>query len=206
MDDIDGLAFSSRDSGQGLKGIQRIRRRVMSQPDEVVAAFRRRVKNQLGVSSDVQHWSYSEYAKLHARTFGRLRGLWRCYHILSEVLDMWDLQQKPAPAKALICQAMKCLHQVALDKGDWQIGGLLLLQPDPLALAEFGGEEREMEDVYRYRRSLRELKSRHQSVQRDDGGEADAEGGNLDDEGPKGQGKDKKKKKPKAKADAPGNT
>ena len=62
-----------------------------------------------------------------------------------------------------------------------------------------------MEDVYRYRRSLRELKSRHQAAQRDDGAEADAEGGNLDDEGPKGQGRDKRKKKPKAKAEAAGN-
>ena len=100
---------------------------------------------------------------------------------------------------------MKSLHQVALDKGEWQIGGLLLLQPDPLALAEFGGEEREMEDVYRYRRSLRELKSRHQALQRGDGGEADAEGGNIDDDGPKGVDKDKGKRKAKAKADAAGN-
>ena len=67
-------------------------------------------------------------------------------------MDMWDQHHKAPRAKALLVQLMKTLHQVAVDKGSWKVGSLFLLQPDPLALSEFVGEEKEMEDVYRYRR------------------------------------------------------
>ena len=113
-------------------------------------------------------------------------------------MDMWDQTHRAPQAKALLVQLMKTLHQVAVDKGSWEVGSLFLLQPDPLALAEFGGEEKEMEDVYRYRKGVRELRARHTTAKLDDPPNGDQEDG---EEG--GAEKDKfRRRKPKAKPKA----
>ena len=67
-----------------------------------------------------------------------------------------------------------------------------------MALSEFGGEEREMEDVYKYRRGFRELRTRHSHARREDD-EAGADAGtDGSGEAPgKGSGRGNNRRKPK---------
>lgn len=62
---------------------------------------------------------------------------------------------------ALVVQAQKVLHQVAVDAGEWQTGVLLWPAADPLGRDEFAGSMREMKDVHSFKKALTELRSKH---------------------------------------------
>eukprot|EP00973_Karenia_brevis_P005414 738889-Karenia_brevis.AAC.1 len=74
-----------------------------------------------------------------------MRGLWKSLHGLTEILEMMD-GGRHAEAQAAVCQQLKCLVQVGLDKGTWENGQPLLPWSDPLGRVEWGGEERELEE------------------------------------------------------------
>ena len=80
--------------------------------------------------------------------------------MLSEVLQSWQ-SHRPAVAQAMLVQALKALHQVALDKGDWASATLLWPGEDPTVGEHFGGSETEMRHVHSYRKSLSELRGHH---------------------------------------------
>jgi hypothetical protein len=63
-------------------------------------------------------------------------------------------------AEAAVCQQMKVLLQVAIDRGDWTNATLLSPHTDPLHTESFGGEEREMRSVVNYQKALKELKAK----------------------------------------------
>jgi hypothetical protein len=56
---------------------------------------------------------------------------------------------------AFAIQLAKCLHQLALDKGDWQNGLLLLPAPDALSAPSLGGEEAELAVIQSYREAFK---------------------------------------------------
>ena len=77
--------------------------------------------------------------------------------MLSEVLQLL-VNQRYQHATAYTVQALKALHQVALDQGAWENALLLLPTPDPLQTDEFAGTEEEMLAVAKYRKGLTDLR------------------------------------------------
>ena len=118
--------------------------------------YRSRVKEHLGVVDRRTPWRYVDWAKRHRGTFGRMKGLWRVFHILCEMLDMLDPAniRNVDGASALCVQSLKALLQVALDRGSWLTASLLLSVPEPMGRTEFGGDEDELEWIYDYRKAL----------------------------------------------------
>jgi len=196
--DADGSDDEASDTNKdgaskGFAGIQRLRREVKKKPLKVVKRYREHVKQKLGVRHPSQHWEYRDYSRLLLGTFGKMKGLWRCHHLLSDVLQLLDAQENEA-AMGLTVQALKALHQVALDGGAWETALLLLPDDDPLSKPAFGGEERELEAAYTYKKSLQELRAKQTSRWVAPGEDAGA--GAVDDE----ERETDAKVKPKAKA------
>ena len=86
-----------------------------------------------------------------------MKGLWRCHWMLANIIQS-HIEGNPEFALAFACQSMKCLHQVALDQGGWQVAHLLLPEEDPLAPEEFGGDPEELQAAQAFRSALSELK------------------------------------------------
>ena len=85
---------------------------------------------------------------------------------------------------ALACQAV---HQVGLDKGSWENAVFIIPTSDPLSRPVFGADEQTLQEVHRYRRALKELRS-HTTSTRDDAKEE-----NGDDRGGRWKAKPKAK-------------
>eukprot|EP00973_Karenia_brevis_P035831 4945493-Karenia_brevis.AAC.1 len=100
-----------------------------------------------------------EWAKCHQSSFGKMRGLFKAFHGCTEVLQLMESGEQ-AQAQASLIQLVKGLLQVALDKGDWATAQLLLPWQDPTARAEWGGDEKELEEIYKYRRAIKELRAK----------------------------------------------
>ena len=71
-DDVPGQHL--RSGAAGFKGVHKLRKKIMRNPDSIVKGYLKKVKDQLSVTSEQQHWSMREYAKLHVKTFGKMRG------------------------------------------------------------------------------------------------------------------------------------
>ena len=133
--------------------------------------------------------------------------LWRAYYMMSEVLQFL-MAGKVMHTTAYAVQSMKCMHQVALDKGDWGVTLHLLPTANPLEKAEFGGDEQELEFIHSYMKALRELKARGYQVPSVPNVKAevvDASGGVADEKSqpnPKVRAQPKQKAKAGEKADA----
>ena len=180
-----------------------MRRRIRTRAGKNVKRFRDRVRLKLGAMDGRKPWKYVDYARLLLKTFGRLRGLWRMFFILCELLQEIDEGQSLDVLGSMVVADLKCLHQVALDDGDWAKGELFLETPDPLAVELYAGEPAEMESIAKYRKAHRQL--RQKSVKAEN---VDSEtSSDSNPEMPKKQKKAKKKKekaatKAKAKAAA----
>ena len=81
---------------------------------------------------------------------------------------------------AMLVQIEKAIHQVAIDSGSWDNARLLLLSTDPMSREAFGGTEAELESIFKYRKSLKELqlqsnalhvKTTEEDAANDDGGD-----------------------------------
>ncbi len=70
---------------------------------------------------------------------------------------------KAAQAGALVTQAMKALHKVTLDEGNWRVGWLLTGLPDPVGRKVFGGGEEELEVAANYIKAVEDLQKRIRS-------------------------------------------
>ena len=156
----------------------------------MLARYREHVKQKLGVRHAAHRWEYRDYSTKLLPTFGKMKGLWRCLHLMSDILQLLEGEETDQ-AIGLTVQGLKALHQVALDSGGSDTALLLLPDEDPLARPAFGGEEAELEAAYRYKKSLRELRAQQGS----------RAGGSLDDAGGDAAGVDTAaaKTKPKAK-------
>lgn len=127
----------------------------------VLKGFRPRVKQDIGVATAQQVWCYKDVAKLHRQTFGKLKGLWRVYHVMMEVLQVLNPESSTYSMEIgteLLAQVSKTLLQVMLDNGDWTSASLLLPVPKFSGRAEFGGEELEMAAAHKYPKAVRKLK------------------------------------------------
>ena len=151
----------SSDGGGHFKAILKLRRRVKREPIKIVASYRKRSLDKLGITSMPNGTLTSPFC--HRMTshrlrgdFGKMTGLWRCHHALSEILELVG-QQKVEEGAATAVQALKSCHQAALDGGSWILASTLLPWEDPLGRDSFGGDEAEMLAAAQYTRSLRDL-------------------------------------------------
>ena len=144
-------------SSSKLKGIVRLRRRIRKHPKRCVHRFALHVRNRLGVRSARQAWTFMDYSLKLVPRFGKMKGLWRCHWILAQVVQA-HIEGRTDYGIAFAVQGMKCLHQVALNSGGWQIGHLLLPEEDPLSPEEFGGDPEELMAAQSYKTALDDLK------------------------------------------------
>ena len=79
--------------------MRRLRRRVRKQPGRIIAAYKARMRDKWGVTSDRQVWQWKDYTRRLQSTFGRMRGLWRVTHALTE-LHQLQVGQKTDEASA----------------------------------------------------------------------------------------------------------
>jgi len=141
---------------KGFKGVHALRKAIKKRPGKFVKKYVERMKRRLGVLSERQFWRPADYSKMLMPVFGRMRGLWRCHYMTSEILEH-ALRQEHEVTCALLCQLLKCLHQVALDRGSWETSQLLWVSEDVLGRDVFGGEEAEMQVVQQFQKARKEL-------------------------------------------------
>ena len=151
----------------GFKGVFKIRKQVQNQPNKVYRLFKEDIAAQLGVSNPTQVWCFRDYAKKQLPRFGKMKGLWRTYYHLAHLLDTFESGQ-PNQVRAEIVQGMKAVLQVGVDQGDWTSGSLLMPYVDPISQSPFGGTEEEMQAVMKYRKGMKELKTKLKEKDKDD--------------------------------------
>jgi hypothetical protein len=144
------------------------------------------------VTDDRQVRGYRDGARKLLKTFGRLRGLWRAFAGVMEVIRLLQ-DGDQAYGLAFAIQPAKCLCQVALGRGDWQNGLLFLPIPDAIGSPSFGGEEAELSAIQSYRKASQDLKGKVGQKDKDKD-VSEQESDNGDEDGP---GKKRKKGKEK---------
>ena len=181
---------------KGFKKLHQLRKRLAKRPLVVCRRFRTRVKEQLSITDPRQPWKYTDFAKKHRATFGKMKGLWRVFHLLCEILDALDPGnvREVDWATALTVQSLKALLQVAYDKAAWTTAALLLPVPDPMGRSEFGGDESELEAIYDYRKAVTSLKKQREGTEQAEEGESPKEGSEADGQKKKKGGKNVPKK------------
>ncbi len=170
---------------KAFKGLHQMRRRYEKHPEKVIGEFVDRMRRELGVSHPHQYWKVADYSGRVQPQFGRLRGLYRCHYACAEALQEY-LAGRPDHMAAQVALLLQCLHQVALDAGEWQNGALVMMHPDPLSRPEFGAGQTEMARIAAYRRALADLHKKQ-------GGPKADEKDEHEDAGDKKSGKGKKK-------------
>lgn len=165
-DDDDGSA-GQEGAARGFAGIQELRREVKKTPMKVAKRYSEHVKWKLGIRRPSQQWGYRDYSRLLLGTFGKMKGFWRCRHLLPVV-------EPPAAAgrpgvrggdgpDGAGAQGAPPGRLGRRRLGEGVTALLLLSDDDPLSKPAFGGEERELEAAYTRRRSLQELCSKQTS-------------------------------------------
>ena len=157
---------SSTDSEDGERnngdpdftGITKMRKKFRAKPEVFLKEFASRTKSDLGVKDNRQVWRFADNGKRLRPVFGKMAGLDKTVMLFLEVVQLHHDKQ-PEQASALAVQACKALHQVALDKGSWENAQLLIPLEEVGERSKFGGDERELRGIYKYRKSLRELRT-----------------------------------------------
>lgn len=142
-----------------------MRRQVRKNPDKIVKAYGRHVREMLGAHDDRQVWNFQMYAHKVRPKFKHMVGLWRAFFALAHILDSIK-EVKAEQAAADVVQNMKALVQVALDRGCLDNAALLAPFQDPWGQEQFGGGAKEMQHCHCYNNGLKELATRLQPGRR----------------------------------------
>ena len=145
--------------GKEFRGIRRARERFKRRPGAVTQRYLDKIQAELGIEHESQYWQCRDYSRKVYGSFGKMKGLWRCHFAASECLQH-HVEGRDAHTGAFLALLCQCLHQVALDGGDWGSGALLLPSEDPLSRTPFGGDEQALQEVYTYRKAMRDLKTK----------------------------------------------
>ena len=95
--------------------------------------------------------------------FGKQKGLFRCHFLVSHILKhLLDDDKESAALMAVL--TLRCLHQVALDSGNWEVGWMLTTLKDPLSRRRWGGEPGHLETAADYLRAVQDLEKRTRQV------------------------------------------
>ena len=169
----------------GFQGVHTLKEDFAKNPKKIVKDYTTYVKTTLGVDGTLMPWRTRDLNKKLVRVFGKMRGLHRCHGMLAELFQL-QLEGKTDHAAAYTVQAMKVLHQVAIDGGSWASAELLLPLGEGIEVSHFGGSEKEMVAIHAYHKALKELKASHTKAQEPDADEEEA---------PKAEGAGNSKKK-----------
>jgi hypothetical protein len=159
-------------SSRGLKGIHRMRQDLYKFPDKITDKYVNHVKEQLGITDPRQFWRMRDWSTRHSARFQRMRGMYRVYVMIGDILDH-ATHGRHAISSALLCQAHKAILQMALDGGGWESARLLWPAPPETEVneaAEFGGSEQEMQKVQQYRKAVSDLKAKGRLMSETTGG------------------------------------
>ena len=100
------------------------------------------------------------------------------FHVMFGECLRLSLEGKQPQLRTALVQCQKATYQVCLDQGAWTNAWLLTGWADPLSRPRFAGEERELEVVSQYQRTLEELQKRVTAP----GGDGAGGGGGAKDE------------------------
>ena len=174
-----GSDSDSDDKGQKGKdfaGIMRGRKRFQKRPLPIVQGYIDRVIGDLGVTSTQQHWELKEFSTKISPQFGRMKGLWRTHHAVSELVQFL-VQGDVQHATAFGVLLLQAIHQTALDGGSWDNAIHILPTADPLGRPCFGADETTLLEVHRYRKALKELRGQQPQRKEGEDGEEQQDGG-----------------------------
>ena len=143
-------------------GISKMRKKFRTRPETFLQSYTERTKADLGVRDNRQVWRFADNGRRLRPVFGKTSGLHRAMNLFLEVVQLHHDRQ-PDQACALAIQAAKALHQVAIDKGSWENATLLIPLEEVGERSKFGGDEKELRGIYKYRKSLRDLRTLAQS-------------------------------------------
>lgn len=186
-----------------FKGVAKMRRNYRRHPRRLIRKYVDRARTKVGVTTDRQVWSLTDYSRKLLPAFQRCRGMWKVHFHCSSVLQLL-LSSQTEHAAAYLAQVLKSLHQQALDQGRWHNASHLLPVKDPLAREDFGGDLEELDAIATFQAAVTHLRGagarlpggapRQTGGVEEQGGEPVEESGN-----PEGEGSEKKKWKPKRK-------
>jgi len=177
----DGDETDSEGSDEGVMrggepdfaGINNMRKRFCLHPERFVPAYTPRTKSDLGVRDPRQVWRFTDNGKRMRGKFGTMSGMFQVSMYVLEIIQ-FHADGEAEKGGALAVQLAKAIHQMAIDKGSWENAVYLIPLEEPGERSRFGGDERELKSIYKYKRSMRELRL---------GGKKDEKGGDHGDEG-----------------------
>ena len=109
---------------KGMKGVTAMWKRFRQNPKAIFREYRASAKLSLGVMDVRQVWHYRDLSRRLLKTFGKMRGLWRCQAGLQEVVQlMADAEMDMA--LAYVCQLSKALAPGRAGQGLVGRGGLV---------------------------------------------------------------------------------
>ena len=166
-------------------------------PMKHVRIYIKEIETELGVEGGDLPYNLWDYTK--KIPFGKQKGLFRCHFLVSHILKhLLDDDKESAALMAVL--TLRCLHQVALDSGNWEVGWMLTTLKDPLSRRRWGGEPGHLETAADYLRAVQDLEKRTRQVAWGNWGQnqnetADTPEGDKVWKPPKGAGKGKDKDK-----------
>lgn len=187
-DGEDGLG-RDRHMARGVRAIhdvQRIRRRIKSEPARRARGFDKAAREELGVLLGGA-WTLEEWVR--EQHWGRMTEAQRCARGACAVMQALRRSEVPrAPAQAV--QNLKATLQSALNRGEWTQALLLTAPPAPMSSRSIAGNDDEMTAVTGYAAAVADLRAKSRlwmavspgAVRHQDGAEGDDGGAML---GPK---------------------
>ncbi|CAE7547939.1 unnamed protein product [Symbiodinium natans] len=155
---------SSSEDGKKLRGAARAFRRhrkaqeaMWRKPMKHVRTYTEEVETELGVEGGDKPYHLWDFTR--RIPFGKQKGLFRAHFLVSHILKHL-LDDDPKAAALMTVLTLRCLHQVALDGGNWEIGWALTSLKDPLARKRWGGEPAQLESAAEYLRAVQDLEKR----------------------------------------------
>ena len=166
-DEAGDLDMDHDRAAKGFRGVSAMRKKFRTDPQSICKEYRKQTKRVLGISHSKQVWSYKDLSKKYLKTFGRMKGLWRAYAGLQQIIQLQE-DGHGDHAHAYACQLSKTLHQVAIDQGGWDSAIHYLPEQDALGDLAWAGGEGELAAIHSYRKSLRELSLKAASAPREE--------------------------------------
>ena len=173
------------DDGEGLEaGVgkfaypSRLRHLIDRKPEVIINNWMRVVKEKCGATQPGMSYGLTIHADRLRKSFGHHTSLLRAHYYIAAALDRIILQGEILPGVAMAINAMRAIHQAALDNGKWDTANLMVSTPDPLETIQFAGEPDEMGRIAAYQDAFLKLKAK-----RPMGGPPSKWGGQQHDDG-----------------------
>jgi hypothetical protein len=126
----------------------------------IINNWMRVVKEKCGATQPGMSYGLAIHADRLRKSFGHHTSLLRAHYYIAAALDRIILQGEILPGVAMAINAMRAIHQAALDNGKWDTANLMVSTPDPLETIQFAGEPDEMGRIAAYQDAFLKLKAK----------------------------------------------